>query len=484
MDGIVSQLRYSRLRPQALTLPTLLAGFVLLAAAVLFAAGVDSMSSTAVLAIPGLAITTVVCRRRPAAAMVVALFVSGTFGSMLAFAHVHTAALADVLLLGLWLAAIWGWCFGAARYRARLWPGVAVLALYTLYSAGQIFTADTLTLGVQSFRSSIWYLAAALLIAYAPWPAGTRDRLVKGALVVASFVGAYATFRWAVGPAGSERALAAAIPNNVLDGKLRPVGSFTTAKELAEWTAIMLPFCAALALTMRGRWRLVAVAATGTLGLGMLAADVRAGPGAAVPATVLVIVLYQVAQALRGRRGIVTIGALVCTVLLSVGGFALTLGGHSTRRYEAILHPKTDASYQARLYKWSTAWNDITRHPLGQGLGTAGREQERYGRFFTIGKLNVDNSYLKVALDQGFTVMVIYGFGLLLLLGGLARRALVGLDPDRVGLAIGACGSMVSMLVLFFIGTYIEGVPVLAGWTAVGLGLSQFTSTAPGPGVV
>jgi len=42
----------------------------------------------------------------------------------------------------------------------------------------------------------------------------------------------------------------------------------------------------------------------------------------------------------------------------------------------------------------------------------------------------------------------------------------------------------VSMLVLFFIGTYIEGVPVLAGWTAVGLGLSQFTSTAPGPGVV
>jgi hypothetical protein len=33
----------------------------------------------------------------------------------------------------------------------------------------------------------------------------------------------------------------------------------------------------------------------------------------------------------------------------------------------------------------------------------------------------------------------------------------------------------VSLLVLFFIGDYVEGVPVLSAWIFIGLGLRQFT---------
>jgi hypothetical protein len=87
----------------------------------------------------------------------------------------------------------------------------------------------------------------------------------------------------------------------------------------------------------------------------------------------------------------------------------------------------------------------------------------------------VDNSYLKVAFEQGFVVTVFFMVAMVLLLVGLARRALVALEPARAGPAIAACGTLVAMLVLFFIGNYVEGFPVLAGWVMVALGVRQFT---------
>ena len=40
---------------------------------------------------------------------------------------------------------------------------------------------------------------------------------------------------------GGSASLKLTNPNNLLDGELRPVGSFSTSKELACWTAIVLP---------------------------------------------------------------------------------------------------------------------------------------------------------------------------------------------------------------------------------------------------
>jgi O-antigen ligase len=158
----------------------------------------------------------------------------------------------------------------------------------------------------------------------------------------------------------------------------------------------------------------------------------------------------------------------------------VTLGGgeETGRRYGAILSPGGDASVEGRLTKWRSAVDDVDSQPFGHGAGTAGRTQVRFGRFQTIGGLDIDNSYLKVAYEQGLVVLLLWVAGALLLLVALAMRATSAADPARAALGIGACATLVSMLVLFFIGDYIEGLPALAGWILVGLGLGQFTRTA------
>jgi hypothetical protein len=298
-----------------------------------------------------------------------------------------------------------------------------------------------------------------------------------------ALIGGYATLRWAIGPAPQEREQAERILNNFLDKTLRPVGSFSTSKELAAWMAMTVPFAAGIAITSRGRMRLVATAALALSVVGMLAADVRAGPGAAVPGVAVVLLVYSLSQAFRGRRGPTIALAVAATVLGGAGAFALTLGDNndSGRRYQAILDPASDASYQARLIKWRTAIADIDSKPLGHGLGTTGRVEKRYGEFRNIGSIDVDNSYLKIAYEQGFMVLALFALAMGLLLVGLARRAIVSLDPARAGPAIAACGTLTAMLVIFYVGDYVEGLPALGGWLLVGFGVSQFTGAVAGP---
>lgn len=450
----------------------------------LLAAAVISAVPLAALALPVLALAAIACARFPAAGVTAAFLVAGAFGSLAAFTPLSGQQVADLLLAGLWLGAIWGWVMSGRRRPAWVWPGIALLGFYLLLTAFEVLAADTLTMGFQSFRASAWYMAAALLVAYAPWSDAARARLLRGALLAIALIAGYAVMRWAVGPAGAERTQAEGVANNFLDGELRPVGSFVSTKQMAAWMAVAIPFAAGVAIAGRGRLRLIAAAALALAVLAMFAADVRAGPAAAVPGVVAVLLLYQLSQAFRGRRGPALPVAVALCIVLGGGAFALTLGGDnaSQQRYGAILHPEQDSSYQARLFKWRTAIGDIERAPFGRGLGTSGDVQKRYGRFTNIGSIDVDNSYLKIAYEQGFFVMGLFAAALALLLVGLSRRAVVTLDPARAGPALAACGVLVAMAVLFGIGTYVEGLQVLGGWLLVGLGLSQFTGAVGDPG--
>jgi O-Antigen ligase len=438
--------------------------------------GVSWLSAAAV---PVMVVVAIVCSRFPGAAVAVLLTSATAYGSFKVYLHWSGQKTLDAVIVGLWLAAIWRWVVfpRAGTQRAIIWPGVACVAGYFLFTAGEILTAPTTSVGMQSFRQSVWLMGVALLVAYAPWKDGTRDRLEKIALASIVLVGGYATLRWNIGPSGKEEALARSVKNNFLDGELRPIGSFFSVKELAAWSGITAPFAVGMALVLRGRWRLVAIAACAAAAMAMFAADVRAAPAAAVPGVLAVLVLYSLSQAFRGHRGATVALAIIATTALGAGAFALTLGDHqdSGRRYKAILDPGNDPSYQGRLIKWRAAWEDVRHHPFGNGLGTTGIVQERFGENRTIGSIDVDNSYVKIAFEQGFIVMVLYCATVLLLLAGLARRALVTMDRTRAGPAIAACGTLVSMLVLFFIGDYVEGIYVTTGWLFVGLGLRQFT---------
>lgn len=475
---VVSALALIRRQPltsiQAISL-----GAASLVAAAIFVSVVITFGWLTAAAIPVMAAAAVVCGRFPAQALIALVVMTGAFGSLQAFLGFPAPRLVDVLLGGLWLSAAWGWLVRGrgAEHPAWLWPVVGLVLAYVAFSAVGVLVADNTVAALQSFRASTWYLSVVLLLALAPWPAAVRRTVLRGAVLVAGAVGAYATFRWLAGPAGAEQELAARSLNNYLGQSLRPVGSFYTAKELAAWMAIAVPFLAGLGLAWRGGWRAAAISACAVCVVAMLAADVRAGPAAAAPGVVVVLVLFQLAQAFRGQRGPAVLVAAALAVVGGTAAFAATVGGEadSGRRYSAILDPESDPSYQGRLIKWRTALDDIHRVPLGHGLGTSGRAQKRYGTFVNIGSVDVDNSYLKVAYEQGFLVMLCYAGALLLVLGGLARRSVTTADPARAGPALAACGTLTAMLVLFWIGNYVEGLPALAGWTLVGLGVSQFT---------
>jgi O-Antigen ligase len=447
-----------------------------------------SFSWVTAVAIPAMAVVTLLVARFPAAALAGVFICASFHATIKLYTPIAPQKAGDVLLVGLWIVALWkSFVSPAPRPRISIWPGVACVGIFVVLSAFEIMTARTFTIGLQSFRVSGWYLAVVLLIAYAPWPDATRRRMENAILALIVLTAGYATWRWAGGPTADEAALAKANINNIgSNGIVRPIGSFNTAKELASWTGVAVPFAVGIALTLKSRWRLVAGAGAALAFIAMFSTGVRAAPAAAGPGLLAVLVLYQLSQSYRGRRGATVAIIGLSALLAGAGGYALTSDDDpdTANRYRAILDPASDQNYQARLIKWREALDDIDNAPFGHGLGTAGVAQKRFGEFTNIGSNDVDNSYIKVAYEQGFVVAVFFTLSILLLLLGLARRALVALEPARAGPALAACGTIVALLILFFIGTYVEGVAALAGWMMVGFGVSRFTrvpraATAP-----
>lgn len=431
------------------------------------------------LVVPGLLVTTLACLRYPAAAIVAVFVLTASYGSLDAFLSFPVGETVDLLLAALWLGVVWSFAVRRPRRSLWLWPGVVAVSIYLILTMTEVLWASSISIGLHSFRASSWYIMAFLLIGFAGLRQTTNDRITRGLVVVAMLVGAYAILRLIVGPAGPERELAEVSTHTNFvtadEEDIGLVGSLTSRHELSAWVGLAIPFCFALALAWRGRRRLLAVTAAGACTAAMLGTEVRVALVAAVVGTAVALALYQAARAFRGLHLGTTAVALGGALAVGAVVFSLTVGPTDrAERYSAIFDPSEDAAYRDRVDKWRMAIREIETHPFGHGAGTAGRVQERYGRQVTIASYDIDNSYLKVAYEQGWFVMVLFVAALLLLLIGLARRAVLTLEEARAGPAIGACGVLAGLLVLFMAGVYIEGLPALAGWVMIGVGFSQF----------
>lgn len=431
-------------------------------------------------AIPALVLSAVVCVRYPAIAVTACLALSACFGSIRAFTGLHVGIVVDLLLAGLWLGVAFGLVFKPRERPHLAWLGIVAIASYVALTAFEILTSTSLTQGVQSFRGSVWYLGAALLIAYADWSPQVRARLARGVVVVAALVGAYATLRWIIGPAAVERTHAQDLTQGYLlvDQKIRVFGSFSSGHQLGAWTATLIPYCLACALTFSRWWRVLAATAAVLCTLAMFASEVRASVVGVTVGVILVLALYQAARGVPGLHLGVTLGAVVAVLAVAGVIFSSTIStsNGSAQRYTILLTPTQDPSYVARVDKWRAAFGDIDRHPLGSGLGSGhGSTGNIYEQTSLLG-YGVDNSFLVIAVEQGFVVMVFFLGSLLMLLGGLARRAVRTSSRHRAGVGIGACGSLVSFAIVMFTGDYFYDPIALAAWIVVGLGLSHFTS--------
>ncbi len=429
--------------------------------------------------IPAVALGAIACTRRPALAVVGVFALAGALNTVAAFTPIPPRPVADYLLLGLWVGVAGVYLFGDTRRTFWLWPALLAPLLYLVITLFAVLLVEPISDGFSAFRAAAWYMAAMLLLAVAPLSHETHMRIARGVAVVGLGIGLYLVYRWQAGSSASETAAAfAAQPERVRQDRF--FGSFLSPFQLAQWTATLIPFLVAFALAWGGRWRLVALGGVATLAIALLASDVRTGLLAVGVGVVVVLAIYLAAPAFPGR---IAIGLATFLGIAAIGvvGYVLTVGTSDQRseRYARILNPAEDEAYAARLRTWETAFEEMEQEPWGHGLGTAGGAAKRLESGIDesgpLASPNLDSSYIKVGLEQGFAVMALFAIGMLVLLGGMGAHALRILDRQRAALMIGGAGSLAALIVLFYAGLYSEGLPVVSAWLLIGLGVAQAT---------
>jgi hypothetical protein len=430
----------------------------------------------ATIAVPAALLGAMLCLAKPAATVSLVVFLTGFVGTIIAHTGIPAESLAQALLVCIWIAVISLHFTGRARGQLWFWPGLALPALYLLVTAASILAAGNPAAAFDGFKIGAWYMAAFLLVAIAPWPSETFTRIVRGVVGVALAVGVYAVFRKVAGPSADELALARGATGVRASEPIRFFGSFLGPQQLAAWGAAAVPFFLGLALHWKGRWRGVAFATAGLCMFAVIASDIRTGMVGALVGVVFVLLLYQLSQSFRGPRLAVGLAAALAVIAVAGAGYFATLAENSSSetRLESLLTPGDDFAYQQRKARWEDAIQDINQKPLGHGLGTVGSALIEHPENLA-GPVNLDSSYLKVGLEQGYPILILFVVSLLALLGGIARRAIATRDAWRAAVGIAACGTLASQIVLYYGSTYIEGIPALFAWLLIGMGAAPFT---------
>jgi hypothetical protein len=428
-----------------------------------------------VVAVPAGVVAGIACRKRPEIAILALFAVASAFGVIDAFTPIPPSKLADLLLAGLWLGVAWRWLVGGERAGLRLLPGLVLLLAFVLITLAQVVAAPSLSFGLHTFISTGLYLLTVVLVGASELDTERLTTIAKGIVAIALLV-----LRHIIGPSARERAIAAQQPFNFKDGKLLLFGSFESRHQLGLWCALVVPYCAGMAAVLHGRWRVAALAVIPLCAVAFIASESRAALVAAIIGLAAVLALHSMGRAFPGPRLGVVLGAVIVLVGSAAGAIALSggSGNETTKTFTVVLHPTSDAAYQARVAKWDEALREIRRQPMGHGLGTANQLQQQQGRFVSIGSFSIDNSYLRVGYEQGILPALIYIAGLLALTLALIRRAAITPDPARAGPALAAAGAMVAYVVVLYPSNAFDGYTALAAWLLAGVGIAPFLADA------
>jgi hypothetical protein len=428
------------------------------------------------LAVPAIAVSALVARRWPAGSLLVVATFSASYGSLQAYWNFPVEKATALVLAGLWVASLAGLLFRGSR-AVRPSLAMAVFGTYLLITALQVPLAANRHVAGLGFKDGAWFMLTVLLIAYAGWDRATHERIARAIVAVAAAAGLYALYRVVRGPSFPEYKQMAGTIFNFANGKLKPGGSFGSAQNMGTWMSAVVPFTFASILTFRGGWRLVAAGATALCVFAAIESQMRAGLVGIVIGLVVVLVLYQTSRGVpsRSRLGTTLVAAFVGIALITAG---LTLtSGPSTHSYRALLNPTADPSFKARQYKWTQALRDLDTHPFGYGVGTASfAGQTAGGLYFQAGDTNVDNGFLKIALEQGLVIMGVLVIGLLAIQLALIRGSVRQRDRVSAGIVFGAAGTLASFLIVMVAEDATYSLRSMAAWLITGLGMAVVLS--------
>ncbi|MFL5906683.1 MAG: O-antigen ligase family protein [Solirubrobacterales bacterium] len=437
--------------------------------------------SPVVFALPALAASIALALRRPLISMTLVFGLMGFSGTLAVNTPVPVRAAVWLLLVGLMASVAISYLVSIRSQRVAVWPGFIALGAYVLYTAALIPFAETPQIGARAFLAGPAFIVVFLVIAYARWGRSTRRRMVEAFILVAALAGAYTLFRLFVGPTAAEESIARRSAQ--VGGELALFGSLPNRVELGGFSAISAPVLFALALGLRGRWRLLSAAAFALMVVGLIGSQVRIALVAAVAGIVLVLLLFQLSRAFPTARSASIIMAVAGLLIAGSLGYALTIADSPTKveRFERILHPGSDYSFQQRVRKWSAAVDEINREPLGQGLGTAGMTERRYSQVLRLDNFYIDNSYLQLGIQFGYPGLILLGTGAVLMLWSLIRSSVLSSDRQLAALGIAASGALLTWLVDLLGGSNYESWGALLLWLFLGLVAGAFVSSASLP---
>jgi hypothetical protein len=357
------------------------------------------------------------------------------------------------------LRGIWETLPGAARI------ALALLAGWIVISAIQAVAIGSPSQGLQGFRLVQAYVVVGILggLLLGRQPRRILVLLLLGGLVIVS---GYAVLRVISGPSSAEHAYTVSRAGvETYGGVGRAAGSFSAAAGLASYLVPAAVFAFMLSLTLR-RYRRLAVAVLVCAVVGIIGSYVRVGVVALALGLLLGGGLLAAQRRWTRRRRLVLLGVVALTLVVGGIGTAIASRASSDLRNRArvFVHPLADESVQLRLETWEEALGEFRRHPLGTGLGSAGRARERSGD----GHVVIDNSYLLVLRQQGWLGGPVFIAGVVMLLGTLALASLDRLRPFNP-LLVGALAGAFSFLMLGLAGEYIEQPGKVLGWLFLGL---------------
>ena len=420
--------------------------------------------------------------RFPVAAVLSLFGLTGAIGTIQAFTPVPPAPMADLLLVGLWAGVAARYLTGGWQGRLWLWPGVLAPGVYIFLSVIIIPLADPISLGVEAFRNSVWYMLAMVLLIVAPWPSAWLAQIQRGMVAITALIGAYCAYRY-FGPDSIKESVVAreAQPTTPGSQELRFFGTQPSAQQLASFFSTVVPMCLALGLAWAGRWRATALLASALGLIAILASDIRTGIAAVGGGIAVVIVLFLLSQAFRSRIHVGVI-ALLAIGAVGLGGYSVTIATDEVQaeRFSNLFSPNEDYAFAVRERRWGEAMEVIEETPLGHGLGTQGSVAYTQRDDGAVGPANIDSSYLKIGIEQGVWGFAAFALGLLALLAGLIRRGIVSENAQYAAPVIGAAGALVAYALSMYGSTYIESLTALTAWLVIGMG-AAVTTHAPDP---
>ena len=352
--------------------------------------------------------------------------------------------------------------------------GVILLGVWLAVSVLQIPQSGHLGAGLDGFRLTQAYVFVALGGAVLAIASTDREKLVSALLLGFGVVASYAALRVAIGPTDLERAFALSRPGVTVYGSVfRAVGSFSGAVGLASFVVPAGVFAFGIAL-LSPRNRLFAalvfgLSAVAALGTYSRAAVLGLAAGVIVVAAVGV---RRVFSSARQRRVAVAVAAAVLLVGAVGTALAARVSPVTEARVTGFVDPFDDESMRLRLDTWRDSTREVARHPLGAGLGTVGRASSLTGE----PTVTADNSYLKIAREQGPVVSAVFVVGLAALLAAVMvalRRAPASADA----IVIAALGGFTAFLVMSVFGEFVEQPGKIVAWTLLGLAVAEAQGT-------